>query len=91
VVVQHIDVQLALPGQALQREVAAANKAGDGVVDIVPKQQIQLGVQRVGQKQLDADLAGAQLAGQGAQRCLVFAGGDAQCDLLAQVRGKLSF
>ena len=90
-VVEHIDIQLPMARQAGQRQIAAADKAGDGVVHIVAEQQIQLGVQRVRQKQLDHHLPRAQLPSQAAQPGFVLAGGNAQRDLLAQVGGKLGF
>ena len=56
VVIQHIDVQLALPGQPGQGQVAAAEVSDDGVDGIGTKQQVELGVQRMPQKQLNDDL-----------------------------------
>jgi len=62
-VFQHVDIQFALPGQSGQGEVAAADKAGDRVVDIPPEKQVELGMQRVAQVHLDRQLAGAELGG----------------------------
>ena len=58
---QYIDVQFALFGEPLQREIAAADEAGNGVVGVVAEQEIELGVQRVRQEQFDDDLACAEL------------------------------
>ena len=57
VVIEHIDVQLALLGQPGESEVAAAQKAGDRVDRIWSEEQVELGVKRMLQKQLDRDLA----------------------------------
>ena len=47
IVVQHVDVQFAMIGQAGERQVAAAEIADRGVQRIWPKKQVQLGVQRM--------------------------------------------
>ena len=89
--IQHINIELAMARQTGEREVAAADEAGDGVVGIVAKQQVKLGVQRVGEKELDHDLSGTKLAGKTAQASFILPCRDAQSDLLAQMGGKLSF
>jgi len=61
IVLQHIDVQFPLLGQARKREVRATQKAGDRVVGILPMQQIELGVQGVAQIHLDDQLLGTNL------------------------------
>jgi hypothetical protein len=50
--VEHIDVQLALAGQACNGEVAAADKAGDRVVDVVAEQQYSLACSGYGRNSL---------------------------------------
>ena len=54
VVVEHVDVQLALRRQARQRQVAAAEKADRRVVRVVPEEQVELGVEGMAEEQLDA-------------------------------------
>jgi hypothetical protein len=61
---QHINVQFALLGKAGQREVAAAHKTSDGIVGVLPMQQIKLGVQRVAQIDLDDQFLRPNLIGQ---------------------------
>ena len=45
VVVEHVHVQLALPGEAGEGQVAAAEVADDGVDGVVAEEQVELGVQ----------------------------------------------
>ena len=72
-----------------KRQVAAAEIADDGVVGIGPEQQVELGVKRVAQEQLDDHLAGPDLGGQPAQAGLVFVGGSADRELVAELLGQL--
>ena len=64
VVVEHVHVQLALSRKARKGQIAATQKADDGVDGIVAKQKVELCVQRVTQKELDDDLLGAKLRSQ---------------------------
>ena len=60
VVVEHVDVQLALLREAATGQVAAAEVADDRVDRVGPEEQVELGVQRVAEEQLDDDLPGAE-------------------------------
>jgi len=71
VVIQDIDVQLALRRQSRHRQIAAAQVADDGVDRVGTEQQVQLGVQRVAEEQLDAHLVRLDLRRQTAQPSLV--------------------
>ena len=53
VVVEHVDVELALLGEAGERQVAAAEEADRRVDRVRPEEQIELGVKRVAEEQLD--------------------------------------
>ena len=85
VVVEDIDVQLALARQPGEGEVAAAHKAGDGIIGIGAVQQVQFGVQLVAQEQLDDEPAASQFPAEAAQACLVLVRGRADEQLLAKL------
>ena len=89
VVVENVHVQLALCRQTGEGQVAASQVADDGVYGIVAKQEVELRVQRVAQKELDDDLLGAKLRGQLPQGPLVGVGGSADSELLAKLFGQL--
>ena len=61
VIVEDVDVQFALAGEAGLGEVAAAHVADDGIDGIGAVQQVELGMKRVGEKKLDDYLAGLEL------------------------------
>ena len=56
VVVEHVDVELALTGQPGLREVAAAQIPHRRIGRVRPEQQVKLGVQGMAEKQLHHDL-----------------------------------
>ena len=56
-----------------------------GLLVIVPKQQVELGVQRVAQEKLDDDSLGLELFDQAMQRCFISVGGEPVGQLLAQL------
>ena len=88
VVVEDVDVELALRREAGQRQVAAAEEADLRVVRVLAVEQVELGVQRVPKEQLDAHLAAAELLGEPAQARLVGVGRDAEGELLAELLGE---
>ena len=53
IVVEHIDIQLALLREARQRQVAAAEIAHPRTDEVLATEQIQLGVKRVAKEELD--------------------------------------
>ena len=61
VMVEDVHVQFALSGEAGLGEVAAAQVADDGIDGIIAVQQVELGVERVGEEKFDDDLAGLEL------------------------------
>ena len=87
VVVEHVHVQLALPGESREGQVATAQVADDWVDGIVSEQQVELRVQRVTQEELDDDLLGAELVGQLPKGPLVGVGRYADGELLAELLG----
>ena len=89
IVVEHVDVQLALPGKAGESQVAAAQVAHDRVDGVVAEQQVELRVQRVAQEELDDNPTGAKLRRQSPQSQFVRVGGYADGQLLAQLLGEL--
>ena len=89
VVVQHVDVEFALLGQAGEGEVAAAQVADLGVDRVLAEEQIELGVERVAEEQLDDELSGRDLRGQSAKSLFVFIGGNADHELVAKFLGEL--
>ena len=86
--VQHVDVELALLGEAREGEIAAAEVADDRVDRVGAEQQVELGVQGVAQEELDDELAGSKLGGQPPQAGLVLVGWRAQSELLAELLGE---
>ena len=88
VVVQHVDVEFALPRQAGLGQVAAAQIA-DGRVDRVgPEQEVELGVQRMAEEELDDDFPRPDLRRQPAQAGLVSIGRRTQGQLFAEFLGQ---
>ena len=89
--VEHVDVQLALLRKAGERQVAAAEIADHRVDRVGPEEQVELGVQRMAEKQFDDDLLGLDLCRQPAQPGLVVVRRDAEGQLLAELFGELFF
>ncbi len=89
VLIDHVDIQFALLGQSGEREVATAEIAHRGTDRIGPEQEVELGVQRMTQEQLDDDLPRPELRGQTPQARLVFIGRRADGQLLAELRSQL--
>ena len=89
VLVEHVDVQLALAGQPGEGEVAAAEIPHHRGYRIVAEAEIQLGVERMPQKQLDRHRARPQLPDQPPQRRLVGVGRHSQEQLAAELLGEL--
>jgi hypothetical protein len=56
VVVEHVDIQFTLFGEACERQVAAAQETDSRVVGIGAMSQVQLGMERMPKEQLDDDL-----------------------------------
>lgn len=88
VVIEHIDVEFALPGKTREGQVAAAQVAHDGVDRVGPEQQVQLGVERMAEEQLHDDLLGLDLASQPAQARFIFVGGRAYGQLVAELHSQ---
>ena len=84
--IQHIDVEFSLLGEAGKGQVAAAKVANSRVDWIRAEEQIQLGVKRVPQEQLHDDLMGLDLNCQAAQACLISIRRRAEHELLAKMR-----
>ena len=89
VVVEHVDVELALTGQPGLREVAAAQIPDHRVGRVGPEQQVELGVQRMPEKQLHHDLPRPYLPRQPPQARLVLVGRGAERQLLPELLGQL--
>src|SRR6266699_3965294 len=87
----HFHIQFALARQASKREVAAAQKAGDGVVRIGAIAQVQLGVQLVAQEQLHDQPSGPELRAQAAQPFVISVRGSADQQLFAEVLSDTCF
>ena len=85
--IQHVDVQFALVGQTRQRQIAAAQVADDRVDPVGAKEQVELGVKSVAEKQLDANFLGLDLACQPAQPGFVLVGGCAEGELRTKFLG----
>ena len=83
--IQHIDVQFALPGQPGQGEIAAAEISDDGIDGIGTEQQVELGVKRMPQKQLNDDLFFSQALRQFTQAGFVFVVGGTESQLAAKL------
>ena len=60
-----------------------------GLIGVRAEEQVELGVQRVAQEQLDDDLPGSELRGQAAQAASSALVGDAERELLAELLGQL--
>jgi hypothetical protein len=78
-------------GQTGEGEIAASDEAGHGVVGVPPVDQVELGVQRVGEVDLDEEFLAAKLAGELSQGGLVGVGGHTEGDLSAEVFGEPAF
>ena len=61
VMVEDVYVQFPLFGEAGLGEVAAAQVADDGIDGIGAVQQVELGMERVGEEEFNDDLAGLEL------------------------------
>ena len=90
IVIQDIDVEFALPGEAGQGQVTAAEIADCGIEGIVAKHQVQLGVQWMAEKQLDHQFPRGDLGGETAQSLLVRVGRNAHRQLVAELQGELA-
>ncbi len=88
--IEHIDIQLALLGESGQGQIAAAEIAHNRIDRVPPKQQIQLGVQRVAQVHLDDQLARPELAGELPQGRLIGVGRHAEGQLIAEFLGDMA-
>ena len=55
--VEHVHVEFALLGEAGEREIARAEKAGDGIVRVGAEAEVELGVERVAKEKLHDNLA----------------------------------
>ena len=73
-----------------QREVAAAEVADLGIDRVRTKQEIEFGVERVAQEQLDDDLPGSDLGCQAAQTGFIVVGRDPDRQLVAEVLRRVS-
>jgi len=72
-----------------QGQVAAAKVADDGIDGIGSEEQVKLGVKRVAKEQFDDDLLVLDLTGQAAEANFIFVGGGTDCQLFAEILGKL--
>ena len=91
ILIHNVHVQLALPREAGKREIAAADVTDQRRYRIIPKQQVQLGVQRVPAKELHDHLASAQLARQPAQASFVGSRRSTNGELLAKALRQFAF
>ena len=86
--VENVHVEFALVGQAGEREIAGAEKAGDGVVGVGAEAEVELGVKRVAEKELHDNLARLELSGEAAKARFVVVGGRAEGELCAKLLGE---
>ena len=82
VLVQHVDVQLALSGKAGERQVATPQIGDLRDERVVAVEEVELGVQRMAEEQLDDDLAGTELGREPLQPSLVLVSRRADGQLL---------
>ena len=84
VVVEYIQVELALLRQARHCEVAATEEPRDGVVDVVAVMQVELRMEGVSEEQLNYELAGLELGAKAAKGCFVAICGSTEGQLAAK-------
>ena len=84
VVVQDVDVEFSLMGQARECQVAASQIADDRVDLVGPEEQIELRVQWVTEEQLYDQLSRFELRGQPPQPGFVFIRRDTENELIAK-------
>ncbi len=87
--VQHVDVELALPRQPREREVAAPEEGDPRAHRVAPVDQVELRVERPPQVKAHLDPPLPELPGEQAQRDLVLARRHPARELLPEVVGDL--
>ena len=91
IVVEHVDVEFSLLGQASKRQVAAAEVANHWALRVWPKTEIKLRMERVSQEQLDDQFVRRDLSGKAPQSGFIFVGGYPDHELVAKILGQLAF
>ena len=81
----HVDVKLALAGEAGESQVAAADVVDERHAVYLSVNYVELRVERVFEEKLDARLVAAQLAGEMSERCFSLGGRQAELKLLLEV------
>ena len=89
IVLEDVEVELALLNQAGHGEVAAADESGDRVVRVVPVVEVELGVECMAEEELDDKFAGLELVAEAAEGGFVTVGGSAEGKLLPKCFGHL--
>ena len=91
VVIEHIDVQLALSAEAGEREIAAAEEPDDGVDGVAAETEVEFRVEGVSQEKLYDHLAGLELGRKSAQAGFICVGGCAERKLIPEILSQAAF
>ncbi len=83
--VKHVDVEFALIGKTRERQIAGAEKSGDGIIWVCSETEIELCVECVAEEKLYDDLASLELSREAAKAGLVFIGRRAKRELCAKL------
>lgn len=90
ILLQDIEVEFALTGEAGKGEVAAAGVADDGGEVVLAVEKVELGVEAMAQKEFDDEFAVADLLGEAAETVFVGVGGGTEGELLAEFFSELA-
>ncbi len=85
VMIEHVYIQFALLRQSGESQIAAPEKTNDRVDGVLAMEQIEFGMQRMAQKQLNDDFPSAELRGQSAQGRFVLIGWNPNSQLRPEI------